>query len=115
PGVAPITAVDTCNIAGHEYCYVRYEIDPTYTLADGLADSDRVLRLALAARALRSLPIWWEKLYAGLLPMPAEIVFLGRTFDPWILGQPFRNAPHLPDLETVTTEPTRVWYLAPEL
>src|SRR5207247_10528141 len=54
-------------------------------------------------------------LYAKLLPMPAEIVFVGRSRDPWILGQPFRNSPDVPDLETVTTEPTRVWYLAPEL
>ena len=115
PGIAPITAVDHCRINGHDYCYVRYEIAPAYTLADGLAESDRVLRLSLSARALRALPAWWDKLYAGFLPMPAEIVFPGRSRDPWLLGQPFRSSPHLPELETVMTEPMRVWYLAPEL
>jgi len=114
-GIVPITDADHCNINGYDYCYVRYEIDPAYTLADGLTEPDRVLRLALATRALLALPTWWEHLYAGLLPMPAEIVFPGRALDPWLLGQPFRSSPHLPDLQTAVTEPLRVWYLAPEL
>lgn len=113
PGLAPIVQAEPCTLGGLPYFVVRYEIDPEYSLQDALREPDCGVRLGYALRVLRALPAWWEKLYAGLLPMPADIFYA--EDDPWLLPLPLRTDPHLPDAEVVLTEPERVWYLAPEL
>jgi len=112
-GVAPIVAAEPCTIEGHQYFYVHYEVDGAINLCDQLHKADRRASLLLAITALKALPGWWEQLYPGLFPMPADIV-LPHT-EAWLLALPMRRRPALPDWSTVLTEPLRAHYLAPDV
>jgi len=113
PGLAPILQAEPCSLGGRPYFVVRYEVDKDWSLVDALKSAERGVRLDFARRALEALPSWWERLHAGLLPLPADVFYA--EDQPWLLQLPLRQDCHLPDAEVVLAEPERAWYLAPEL
>ena len=108
--IAPVVEVEQANIEGRHTFILRYELDPDCSLVDVLVHKDLEARLAYAERTFRSLPLWRDKLHLGLLPMPADIMFVGVT--PYYLPIPEGAHPSMADLWEI---PERCWYLAPQL
>jgi hypothetical protein len=110
PGLAPIVAA-TQLPTGQGYL-LRYGVRGVPTLLDLLAlQPDPRDRLECAARLLEASQGWTEALGHGWLPMPVDIVFPAGDL-PWLLPMPARWTP---DVHEVFAEPSRAWYLAPEL
>ena len=109
--IAPIVDSAQRTLNGQGFYYVRYEVRPDVIWQDVVRDQPLRARLEYGVQVLRALPYWWETLYEGFLPMPADICFLKK--DPFILALPaFLGFPRLESLFAVAE---RILYLAPEV
>jgi tetratricopeptide (TPR) repeat protein len=107
------TATHTWPLQGDlAYHVVRYAVPGLrHTLADAIADPDPAVRIAHATSFLQTLPSWWERLAAPILPLPADVVFTQDGAPRLLALPPWR----LPDVDGVFREPLRALFLAPEL
>ena len=108
-GFAPIVG-EGQPTDGQPWYFVRYGLAADATMADVLARRDPRTSVKHAALMLAAFH-GWTAASPGLVPMPAEIAF-GEGDNPELLPMPHR----LPlDLDSVTADVERAWYVAPEL
>jgi tetratricopeptide (TPR) repeat protein len=109
--IAPIVDSAMRDKNGQVYFFIRYEIRPNLTWPSVMENSDAKVKLASALPIIRSFPFWWESVYEGFIPMPADIVFVGK--DPFLLSIPvFLGYPRIASFFSI---PERILYTAPEI
>lgn len=110
PRIAPVLAARLRPVDGRYPMVVEYEAGAGATLVGALAEPDPGRRVAAVGAVAQSLPLWWDALGRGLLPMPGDVVFVRDT--PQLLPLP-RWGP--PGIESLLGEPSRALFLAPEI
>jgi hypothetical protein len=110
PGLAPVREAGQRPLLRDRWFHcVEYEADGV-PLTRILSDGHATERTGAASRVLRALPMWWDTLGKGLLPMAADIVLVDG--EPLLLRIPRWG---VPGPAALMAEPSRALHLAPEL
>lgn len=109
-GIAPIKEATQTILGKINYFYIYYDVQVDRTLQDLYEEPDPLIRIDYAIKVAFMIPHWWQQLYVGIHPSPADIVF-DKKGDPWLLGLPYWR---FPDIESIFSEPERAFYIAPE-